>query len=1010
MTKIRKNVIGAVLCLVVLLVGVCAFTACGSKDLSVTFTVEGKTQTVDAVNGKVTMPADPEKEFYEFRGWYTTSTFDEGTEFTKDTEVKENLTVYAYFAPIHVGISVNGETATDIKLEELAGKTTEYTEDAASKNLTFDGWYIDAAYGTKYEKQDADNLYARYCATVTFDNGYETLKSVQVGINSTMKAPDKEDANFVPYYMDKEDLTYVDENGNVVDFTSLVITKNTAIRVMWKSPYLTYQKIEGTANDYAVVGFNYQSSNSEEWQNIKRFPAISFLSENVTINGVKGCNVVTVDFSVSTGMYTATVDQCDSAVYAYFADGIQYINQFQSCTKLENVKLPATLKVLEKSFWNMKNLKSLELPEGLEILIDSLWGDYMEGMVGYYRGVSAFPFTVTVPASVQTVVTVPSNLKFAEGSEYYYEEGELFRNRTIDGVTYKTLVCTYQAKAVDGTLTVAEGVEAVSVGAFKGLNVQYISLPSTFKAISYATDGNNKTYELSYYTGSMLTDMQRVQAPDEKSAIDSYSVFSSLNSDSFGYVYLNVASMPAGISEYAFTQGRTPYTELAEKDGTPVEKVVCIGTIPEGTESIVHIIGEDYRDSTTRRSYSLTGKKSGEEITEADILKAIGITANDYNYQITELGKSFEAGVITHNLYLKVSYTNYILGVTYSVDEENKTITVTGFDQTTAKEIGGVYRINIDFSSDEKLAGYKVVIADNAFKDNHYISEVYVGSQVVSIGAQAFANTSNLTKFIVSDGGLEEIKTRAFENAGCIVSGETVTVNESIQKNGIKFVLPLAKMKNIEPYAFKTKGIFMFTATAAEGNEDNPRRLTAAAKAGEYFFVESMSGEYYGIMQYVKNTDTQTMKDNSGNDDLITIYDVRYVATAGGFNDASGHMGIGYSLRGKAYEWGAWSEDFAAKQHYVYRYEVMEGSVYYLGNAFNYISFGIFSRIHTNAFTDMEETHYAIYNNCAFDIWMDAEKVKNQDSSLFEEGWFNGRANSENTFMSTLQDHEDFYL
>ena len=40
--------------------------------------------------------------------------------------------------------------------------------------------------------------------------------------------------------------------------------------------------------------------------------------------------------------------------------------------------------------------------------------------------------------------------------------------------------------------------------------------------------------------------------------------------------------------------------------------------------------------------------------------------------------------------------------------------------------------------------------------------------------------------------------------------------------------------------------------------------------------------------------------------------------------------------------------------------------------------------------------------------WTD--KVKNQDSSLFEEGWFNGRANSENTFMSRLQDHEDFYL
>ena len=110
-------------------------------------------------------------------------------------------------------------------------------------------------------------------------------------------------------------------------------------------------------------------------------------------------------------------------------------------------------------------------------------------------------------------------------------------------------------------------------------------------------------------------------------------------------------------------------------------------------------------------------------------------------------------------------------------------------------------------------------------------------------------HTSNLTKFIVSDGGLEEIKTRAFENAGCVVNGETITVNENIKKNGIKFVLPLAKMKNIEPYAFKTKGIFVFTATESEGNEDNPRKLTAAAKAGEYFFVESMSGDYYGIMQ-----------------------------------------------------------------------------------------------------------------------------------------------------------------
>ena len=218
-------------------------------------------------------------------------------------------------------------------------------------------------------------------------------------------------------------------------------------------------------------------------------------------------------------------------------------------------------------------------------------------------------------------------------------------------------------------------------------------------------------------------------------------------------------------------------------------------------------------------------------------------------------------------------------------------------------------------------------------------------------------------------------------------------------------------MKNIEPYAFKTKGIFVFTATESEGNEDNPRTLTATSKSGEYFFVESSGGQYYGIMRYMKNTDTRVMKDDKGNDNTVVIYDVQYVATAGGFNDGSGHMGIGMSYRNYGCQFGEMMPElFGVKKYYVYRYEVMEGSVYYLGNAFNYISFGIFSKIHTNAFTDMEETRYAVYNNITFDIWMDADLIKNQDSSFFEEGWFNGRANSENTFMKDLIDHEDAYL
>lgn len=1007
MKRFKFGVAGLIGFAMVLCVGLLTLVGC-IKNYSVTFSIEGKTTTVETVDGKVTnMPDDPSKEYYDFRGWYTTETFEDGTEFTADTVVHDDMTVYAYFAPIYVDIVVNNEEAINIKLEDLKSKTDSYSALALKEDLTFDGWYVDSQYTTKYSEQSVDNLYARYVATVQFDNGYEILKEVKVGINSTMRAPDKEYSDFIPYYMDSEDLSYVDEDGNAVDFDNMVITTNKTITVLWKSPYLKYKKIEGTTNDYAVIGFDYGNSNtSEQYLNIKRFPAISFLSKNVTIDGVKGCNVVAADFALSS---TSTVEPsyCSSCIYASFAEGIQYINEFKQCVKLEEVKLPSTLKVLEDSFWNTKNLKSLVLPEGLEVIIDSLWADFNDGLIGSYRNECGFAFEVVIPSSVKTLITVPSNLKFEDGSEYYYEDGALYRNRRIGDSTYKTLICQYQVNASNDTITVNEGVEAVSVGAFVGMDIQYISLPSTFKAISYISDINNETYEFSFYTGSLLTDMTRVSAPDSKSNSSSYSVYTGLLKEDFQYVYIKTTSMPDGISEYAFTGNATPYTELVDSNGISLEKVVFIGEIADGNEVLIHIVGEDYRDITTKANYSISGKLAGQSITASEILAAIGIKEDDYRYVITELGSEYTPDVLDHNLYLFVSYTNYVLGVSYTVDDVNQIITVTGFDTETAKDLGGVYRINIDFSTESSLASYKVVIADGAFKDNNYISEVYLSNAVTVIGEEAFMNMSNLSKVIVADGGLEVIKRNAFANAGCIMDNDNnITVNSDISKNGITMQIPLANITSIEPYAFKSKAIYTFSSTALEAE----RVLDSTASAGEYFYVQDAFGDTYGIIKYVTNENTQIMKDNEGNDVSITIYDVQYIATAGGFQNGSGHLGIGYSYRKYGYDFGKYVSIFVEKQTYVFRYEVMEGSIYYLGSAFNYISFGIFTYIHKNAFTDMEETKYAIYNNVSYDIWMDEEQVKSQDSSLFEEGWFEGRANSENTFMTELQDHEDSYL
>jgi len=198
MTKFRKAAIATLLGASTLCIGAFALSACKSKDYTVTFNIEGKTQTAEVVDGKVgTMPANPEKDYYTFMGWYTTSDFKEGTEFTKDTEVTANTTVYAYFAPIKVNITVNGGTAENIKLEDLTTEQAEYTAEATGQNLTFDGWYVDSSYTTKYTTQDVTNgLYARYMATVTFNNGYENLQTQKVGINSTVAMPDLTSSDF----------------------------------------------------------------------------------------------------------------------------------------------------------------------------------------------------------------------------------------------------------------------------------------------------------------------------------------------------------------------------------------------------------------------------------------------------------------------------------------------------------------------------------------------------------------------------------------------------------------------------------------------------------------------------------------------------------------------------------------------------------------------------------------------------------------------------------------------
>ena len=53
------------------------------------------------------------------------------------------------------------------------------------------------------------------------------------------------------------------------------------------------------------------------------------------------------------------------------------------------------------------------------------------------------------------------------------------------------------------------------------------------------------------------------------------------------------------------------------------------------------------------------------------------------------------------------------------------------------------------------------------------------------------------------------------------------------------------------------------------------------------------------------------------------------------------------------------------------------------------IYIGMVSKVHKNAFTDIEDEAPSInYYNCSYDQHMTIEQVQTQTSEIFEEGWF----------------------
>ena len=249
MTKIKNRILIILALVMLCAVGVFALVACNNTETyTVTFMVRenGTTgdwqqyTTVDTNDdGSVTLPAEPTVDGYTFRDWYTDEACSADNVFD-ESKVTGDITVYALMAEANITLSVTdgSGTASEVAgtLSALSETTAEYEADALSDNLTFDGWYTDAAFTQKYSSSmDATALYGRYMAKVTYDNGYEELYTELVTPGGKTTAPDTRVDDFVKRYMDDEDISYNDSEGNAINFTADTFDENEVVNVLWRA-------------------------------------------------------------------------------------------------------------------------------------------------------------------------------------------------------------------------------------------------------------------------------------------------------------------------------------------------------------------------------------------------------------------------------------------------------------------------------------------------------------------------------------------------------------------------------------------------------------------------------------------------------------------------------------------------------------------------------------------------------------------------------------------------------
>jgi len=257
----KKRLTISILCLLMLIVSMFAFSACGGgkvENFNLSFKVDGESYSTISTNGAevVAIPENPSKEGYTFDGWY----WDKDVwskPFTAnslmDAPISSDMSVYAKFSAIEYDITYENDGGTH---NNPVSYTIEdgFALSAAEKlGYSFVGWYSDNTYTTKVESVSAGStgeisLYAKFKIenyTISYENTKDVQNTNVTGYNVntdtiTLSDLSKTGYTFEGWYNGEQKVTEIAKGS----------TGNLTLTARWSVDgySITYHNTEGSTN------------------------------------------------------------------------------------------------------------------------------------------------------------------------------------------------------------------------------------------------------------------------------------------------------------------------------------------------------------------------------------------------------------------------------------------------------------------------------------------------------------------------------------------------------------------------------------------------------------------------------------------------------------------------------------------------------------------------------------------------------------------------------------------